>query len=75
MIAVVAPAYNHDCVHVYACVLHSGHLKETIKEFLERRVKMKLAENLAEQLADKVSRDISNKEEQMRREYEDKLRR
>ena len=62
--------------HLY--VLHdycSGHLKETLKEFIERRVKLKLAENLAEQLAEKVHKDISDKEQQLRREYEDKMRR
>ena len=53
----------------------SGHLKETLKEFIERRVKLKLAESLAEQLAQKVTRDISGKEQQLRREYEDKMRR
>ena len=62
-----------DCV--CACIEYSGHLKETIKEFIERRVKHKLAESLAEQLAHKVTQDISDKEERLRREYEDKLRR
>ena len=54
---------------------HSGHLKETLKEFIDRRVKLKLAESLAEQLAQKVTRDISDKERQLRQEYEDKMRR
>lgn len=53
----------------------SDHLKDTLKEFMGRRVKLKLAENLAEQLAEKVNKDISDKEEKLRLEYEDKMRR
>ena len=50
-------------------------MKETLKEFIDRRVKLKLAESLADQLAQKVTRDISDKERQLRQEYEDKMRR
>ena len=70
---------TYTCVYVHVChflcIPNSGHLKETLKEFIERRVKLKLAENLAEHLAQKVHRDISDKEEKLRREYEDKMRR
>ncbi len=58
----------HDA---YTCLFTSGRLKNQVKEFMEMRGKLKVIEHVAGEMA----QHVSEKEKQIRMEYEQKMKR
>lgn len=65
----------HGRSPLFSLVSSRGRLKAQVKEFMEMRGKLKLVEHVAEGLAQQVSKDISQREQRIRMEYEQKMKR